>query len=124
MPKRFRSYDLNQIYLLPPSLQEWLPEGHLARFIAGVTAELDISAIESRYERADSRGKAAYHPLMLLRPTRFDPARDPVWFEGSVLTGLGHFEPFRLRNPPARGRVAPRPSERPVTAARPKSRKP
>lgn len=67
MQKRFRSYDLNQIYLLPPSLQEWLPEGHLARFIAGVTAELDTSAIESRYERADARGKAAYHPLMLLR---------------------------------------------------------
>ena len=36
MGKQFRSCDLNQAYLLPPSLQDWLPEGHLARFVAEV----------------------------------------------------------------------------------------
>jgi hypothetical protein len=34
MSKQFRSCDLNQAYLLPPSLQDWLPEGHSARFVA------------------------------------------------------------------------------------------
>ena len=67
MLKRFRTYDLNQVYLLPPSLHDWLPEDHLARFVAAVTGELDLSAIESAYERNDGRGKPAYHPLLLVR---------------------------------------------------------
>jgi transposase len=67
MLKRFRTYDLNQVYLLPPSLHDWLPEDHLARFVAAVTGELDLSAIESAYQRIDGRGKPAYHPLLLVR---------------------------------------------------------
>jgi transposase len=67
MHKRFRTYDLNQVYLLPPSLHDWVPEDHLARFVAAVTAELDLCAIESTYERNDRRGKPAYHPLLLVR---------------------------------------------------------
>ncbi len=43
MGKQFRSCDLNQTYLLPPSLQDWLPEGHLARFVAEVVETLDLS---------------------------------------------------------------------------------
>jgi transposase len=65
--KRFRVCDLDQPYLLPPSLQDWLPENHLARFIAEVTNELDLSAIYAEYERQDGRGLAAYHPLLLTR---------------------------------------------------------
>jgi transposase len=65
--KRFRVCDLNQVFLLPPSLQEWLPEDHLARFIADVMNELDLSAIYAKYERSDGRGLAAYHPLMMAR---------------------------------------------------------
>ena len=67
MPKRFRSCSLNQPYLLPPSLAEWLPEQHLARFIGEVCEQLDLSAIYAAYERRDGRGMAAYHPLMLTR---------------------------------------------------------
>jgi len=67
MHKRFRAYDLNQVYLLPPSLRDWVPEDHLARFVAAVTRELDLSVIESTYERNDRRGKPAYHPLLLVR---------------------------------------------------------
>jgi transposase len=48
-------------------LQEWLPEDHLARFIAGVVEELDLSGILSQYLRKDGRGKAAYHPAMMVR---------------------------------------------------------
>ncbi len=45
MNSRFRDCSLDQPFLLPPSLQDWLPEGHLARFIADVVNELDLSAI-------------------------------------------------------------------------------
>jgi transposase len=65
--KRFRVCSLDQPFLLPPSLQDWLPENHLARFIADVTNELDLSAIEAAYGRKDARGLSAYHPLLLTR---------------------------------------------------------
>jgi hypothetical protein len=48
MGKRFRSCDLNQTYLLPPSLQDWLSEGHLARFVAEVVEALDLAAISAK----------------------------------------------------------------------------
>lgn len=67
MSKRFRACDLNQRFLLPPSLQDWLPEGHLARFIADVVDELDLSPVYAHYQRKDGRGLAAYHPLLLVR---------------------------------------------------------
>lgn len=67
MNKRFRVCDLNQPFLLPPSLQDWLPEGHLARFVGDVVNELDLSAIYAEYERNDGRGLSAYHPLLLTR---------------------------------------------------------
>src|SRR5260370_1594496 len=67
MAKRFVTCSLDQPYLLPPNLQDWLPESHLARFIADLVRELDLSAIIDDYERADCRGKAAYHPEMMTR---------------------------------------------------------
>ena len=67
MNKRFRVCDLDQLFLLPPSLQDWLPEDHLARFIADIMNELDLSAIYREYERKDARGLSAYHPLLLTR---------------------------------------------------------
>ena len=67
MSKRFRNCDLNQRLLLPPSLEEWLPEGHLARFVAEVVETLNLSAIYARYEERDGRGMAAYDPRMMVR---------------------------------------------------------
>jgi transposase len=67
MSKRFRVCSLDQEFLLPPSIQDWLPEGHLARFIADVVNELDLSAIYAEYERKDGRGLSAYHPLLMTR---------------------------------------------------------
>ena len=55
MGKRFRSCDLNQAHLLPPSLQDWLPEGQLARFVAEVVEALDLAAIYAKYEAGDGR---------------------------------------------------------------------
>ena len=59
MSQRFRVCDLNQPLLLPPSLQDWLPEGHLARFVSDVVDGLDLSAIYTAYNRKDGRGLAA-----------------------------------------------------------------
>jgi len=47
--KTFRPYDPHQVLLLPPSLEEWLPEGHLARFVSELVEEaLDLSVIRPR----------------------------------------------------------------------------
>ncbi len=50
-------------YLLPPSLDEWFPERHLARFIVEVIEGLDLSAMTRSYRSA---GSASYHPALLL----------------------------------------------------------
>lgn len=67
MSKRFRTSTLDQPLLLPPSLQDWVPEDHLARFIVEVADELDLSKILAVYEGQDGRGLAAYHPVMMVR---------------------------------------------------------
>jgi len=67
MNKQFRSCSLDQPFLLPPCLQDWLPENHLARFVAEVVGQLDLTSIYECYERKDGRGLAAYHPEMLTR---------------------------------------------------------
>lgn len=60
---RFHPVDRRTGYLLPPSVDEWLPENHLARFIVEVVDKLDIAALEKAYT---GRGSAAYHPSVLL----------------------------------------------------------
>lgn len=67
MSPRFRTCTLDQPMLLPPSLQDWLPEGHLARFVADVAEQLDLSSIYASYTRKDGRGQLGYHPLLLTR---------------------------------------------------------
>jgi transposase len=53
--------------LFPPSLHDWLPEGHLARFLLDVVSVLDLSAIYASYQEKDGRGQAAYAPEMMVR---------------------------------------------------------
>src|ERR1039457_361418 len=67
MGKCFRSADVNQALLLPPSLHDWLPEKHLARFLVDVVEALDLGAIYDSYEEKDGRGQAAYDPAMMVR---------------------------------------------------------
>lgn len=59
----FKSINRNTDFLLPPSVDEWLPESHLARYIVAVVDQLDLSALERAYA---GRGSRAYHPAMLL----------------------------------------------------------
>lgn len=60
---RFRPLDRETDYLLPPSIQDWLPESHLARYIVDVVESLDLSKLERAY---GGRGSDAYHPAMLM----------------------------------------------------------
>src|SRR5260370_18190728 len=59
----FRTIDRETAYLLPPSVDEWLPERHLARFIVEVIERLDLSAMSRSYR---GTGSASYHPTLLL----------------------------------------------------------
>jgi len=60
---RFIPVNRQQQYLLPPSVDEWLPDNHLARFIVEVIDQLDLSRLVGRYR---GRGSAAHHPSVLL----------------------------------------------------------
>jgi len=59
MGKSFRTGCLNQALLLPPSLHDWLPEKHLARFLVDVVKTLDLSSIYGSYEEKERRGHLA-----------------------------------------------------------------
>jgi len=66
MGKTYRSYLPEQDFVLPPSLRDWLPEDHLAYFVSDVVDELDLSAVESIYEK-EERGQPPYHPRMMTK---------------------------------------------------------
>ena len=63
MSANFRDVDRNARYLFPESIDEWLPEDHLARFVVEIVDNLDIASIERAYSGG---GIAPYHPRMLL----------------------------------------------------------
>jgi transposase len=65
MALNLRGGDREQQFLMPPSVREWLPEGHLGWFVVDVVGELDLSVFLGRY-RADGRGGAAYDPSVLV----------------------------------------------------------
>lgn len=60
---RFVPADRDTAYLLPPSVDEWLPRDHLARFVVEVIDRLDLKALTGQYA---GRGSAAHHPAVLL----------------------------------------------------------
>ena len=59
----FHAIDRDTDFLLPPAVQEWLPEAHLARYVVDVVEQLDLSALERAYA---GKGSDAYHPATLL----------------------------------------------------------
>jgi transposase len=59
----FRPITRDVDFLLPPSVQDWLPEGHLARYVVEVVEGIDLSALERAYA---GRGSLPYHPALLL----------------------------------------------------------
>lgn len=65
MEKKYKECDRDQMYFLPPSLHDWLPEGHLAYFIIDVVNHLDLSEIHASYG-GDGRGQPPYDPSMMV----------------------------------------------------------
>lgn len=63
MTPRFAQCDRDTLYLMPPSIQDWLPENHLARFVVDMVSQLDVWSLENAYA---GRGSDAYPPRMLL----------------------------------------------------------
>lgn len=64
--KTFLAYDQDQQYLLPPSIVDWVPEGHLARFVDELVEEvLDLEPFLSSY--TEVRGAPPYDPRLMLK---------------------------------------------------------
>ena len=59
----FRPIDRDTAFLFPPSVDEWLPQRHLARYVVEVVEGLELSEMVKAYRGA---GSASYHPAMLL----------------------------------------------------------
>ena len=66
MSKGYRPYLPDQDLLLPPSLQEWLPEGHLVYFVSDVVNQLDLSAVHAVYGE-EKRGQPPYDPRLMIK---------------------------------------------------------
>jgi transposase len=65
MPQNFLACDREQVFLMPPDVREWLPEGHLAWFVLDAVGEMDLAAFYAAY-RADGHGRGAYEPAMMV----------------------------------------------------------
>ncbi len=66
MSKTYRAYVPDQMLLMPPSIKDWLPSGHLAHFVSDLIENLDLSEITDVYER-EERGYPPYHPVMMVK---------------------------------------------------------
>lgn len=66
MSKTFRPYEPEQPFLMPASMREWLPIGHLVYFVSDVVEQLDLSEITERYAH-EERGYPSYHPQMMVK---------------------------------------------------------
>src|SRR5438876_11763189 len=67
MTKCFLDDEIDQSLMMPPSRHDWLPEDHLARFVADLVPTLDLWEIYGSYEAKDGRRQAAYHRVMMVR---------------------------------------------------------
>src|SRR3954471_14377256 len=65
MAQNFVACDREQVLLLPPSLREWLPEGHLAWFVIDAVAAFELSRFYAAYQ-ADGHGRPAHDPAMMV----------------------------------------------------------
>ncbi len=83
MSGKFQAINRDTAYLLPPSLQDWLPEKHLARFVVDIVDQLDLSELVTRY---GGGGKQPYHPAVLSPEIRtLTMTRSPLFASGFCL---------------------------------------
>jgi len=63
MADRFKTVDRDTQYLFPPSVQDWLPKNHLARFVVELVDEIDLEKLNASYRAC---GSLAFHPSMMV----------------------------------------------------------
>ena len=66
MPTTFRPYQPDQLLMMPPALQDWLPAGHLAHHVSDLVDGMDLGVFYAPYE-GDGRRKSPYEPSMMLK---------------------------------------------------------
>ena len=64
MAKTYRRYEPDQMFLMPPSLSDWLPASHMVYFIREILDTIDLAPITSVYEN-EERGYPPYNPTMM-----------------------------------------------------------
>src|SRR5918992_2751505 len=74
MAQNFLGCDREQVFLLPPSVDDWLPADHFARFVIAAVEEMDLSAFFADY-RADGHGRPAHDPAMMVALLVYADAR-------------------------------------------------
>ena len=103
MSDKFQPIDRDTLYLLPPSIQEWLPEAHLARFVIDIVDQLDLCELEASY---GGGGKQPYHPALLLSLSAcLTSAGRLMSGPGAFTVATSGFDQNRLQ--PARPRIKP-----------------
>ena len=65
MASNFIAFDRDQVFLMPPSVREWVPQDHLVWTVLDAVAEMDLGAFYADY-RADGHGRPAYEPSMMV----------------------------------------------------------
>jgi hypothetical protein len=123
MSKSFRPWDVDQGWLLPPSLHEFVPPGHLAHFVRDLVREtLDLTEILSGYNEV--RGYPPYHPAMMVALLLYGYSRGRLFLAplGPSLRGAGGLhgghppEPAGLPHGQRLPQASPRRPVRPVCA--------
>ena len=74
MGARFIGVDRDQVFLMPPSVRDWVPDGHLVWTVLDAVGELDLSAFYGAY-RTDGHGRPAYEPSMMVALLMYAYAR-------------------------------------------------
>lgn len=64
--KSYRAWQPDQVFLLPPSMRDWLPDGHLVYFVLDVVEGLKLGVIEKLYQDKDHRGERPWNPRMMV----------------------------------------------------------
>ena len=62
---KFKSYEPNQLFILPPDMKDWLPEDDLVYFIMDIVRSIDLGPIYQAYD-ASKGGQPPYHPMMMV----------------------------------------------------------
>src|SRR5438067_11713201 len=103
MSKSFRPWDVDQVWLLPASIHDFVPPEHPAHLVRDlVRSELDLATIVSAYE--EERGQPPYHPAMMVALLLYAYSRcrvflaaDCPWVRGAARFPGGHgIEPAGL----------------------------